>query len=226
MAASITRIRTGAMAIAMALVLILAGGSAAQAASFIQPAVHPAQLNPDTVIPWGTPGPDPLRSDTPTTPCKNGPDGTPGARDMLRFLEYWWPRGESEGIYACRGIGDTGSPSLHSEGRALDYHLNSAVPADKAAAVAIRKWFLADDSAGGHWAMARRFGIQELIYNEHIWTAARASKGWRDYAVPSGGDKHLTHLHVGLNRPAANRNTSAWTGYNACRPGQGGCPPV
>ena len=223
MAASITRIRTGALAIAMALVLSLAGAAGARAATHITPGSIPSQLNPDNVIPWGIPGPDALAG-TPATGCSGGE--TPGARDMFQFLNHWWPRGEFEGIYSCRTIGTTGQYSLHAEGRAIDFHLVAANAADKAAGVAIRKFFLADDSAGAHWAMARRFGIQELIWNKHIWTSERAGEGWRDYNVPPGGDDHTTHVHVGLTRRGANQNTSAWTGFDACRPGQGGCPPI
>jgi hypothetical protein len=72
----------------------------------------------------------------------------------------------------------------------------------------------------------RRFGIQELIWNRHIWTSERADEDWRDYNVPAGGSPHTDHIHVGLTRRAGNRNTSAWTGFDACRPGQAGCPPA
>ena len=223
MAVSITHIRTGALAIAMAFVLALAGTAAAGAATRITPGSNPGQLDPSSVIPWGIPGPDPL-SGTPATSCTGGE--MPGARDMFQFLNHWWPRGGFLGIYSCRSVGTTGTTSLHSEGRAVDFALNVNNAADKAAGVAIRKWFLADDSAGGHWAMARRFGIQEMIWNRHIWTSERANEGWRDYSVPPGGSPHEDHIHIGLTRRAGNRNTSAWTGFDACRPGQGGCPPI
>ena len=223
MASSIMHIRAGVLAIAMALVLVLAGTAAAGAATRITPGSNPGQLDPSSVIPWGIPGPDPLAG-TPATSCTGGE--MPGARDMFQFLNRWWPRGEFLGIYSCRSVGTTGTTSLHSEGRAVDFALDVNNAADKAAGVAIRKWFLDDDSAGGHWAMARRFGIQEMIWNRHIWTSERADDGWRDYNVPPGGSAHLDHIHIGLTRRAGNRNTSAWTGFDACRPGQGGCPPI
>jgi hypothetical protein len=220
MAASITRIRTGAVAIAMAFVLTLAGAAGARAATHITPGSNPAQLNPASVIPWGSPAPDPLAG-TNATGCTGE---TPGARDMFQFLNHWWPRGELIRIYSCDDIGTTGSWSLHAEGRAVDFALNVNNAGDKAAGVAIRKWFLASDSRGNKWAMARRFGIQELIWNRNIWTSERADEGWRDYNVPQGGSPHTDHIHVGLTRRAGARNTSAWTGFDACRPGQAGCP--
>ncbi len=207
-----------ASVLALALTFIVAAPS--QASVFIQPGLHPEQLNPSVAIPYGTPAADALRSDTPTA-CTHAV--APGAQDMFEFLKYWWPRGESAGIEKCRDIGDTGALSLHAEGRAVDFHLNKDNAGDLAAAKEIRKWFLADDTSGAHYAMARRFGIQEIIFNLHIWTATRASEGWRDYNVPVGGDPHYTHIHIGLNRAAANRRTTAWLGFYACRPGQTGC---
>ena len=218
----IARTRTWGVALAAALVLGLTGASAAQAVD-IQPALHPAQLDPASVIPWGIPGADPLRTDA-ADHCSGGPSA--GAQNLLAFLEYWWPRGESDGIYNCRTIGSTSSYSLHAEGRAVDFHLDVNNDGDLAAGQAIRKWFIADDSSGVHYAMARRFGVQEIIFNKHIWTAARASEGWRVYDVPPGGDAHYTHIHIGINRPAANQNRTAWTGFHACRPRAGGCPPL
>jgi hypothetical protein len=80
MAGSITRIRTGALAIAMAVVLALAGAAAAGAATHMTPGSHPAQLNPASAIPWGTPGPDALAG-TLATGCTAE---MPGARDMFQ----------------------------------------------------------------------------------------------------------------------------------------------
>jgi hypothetical protein len=208
MAVSITRIRTGALAIAMALVLTLAGAAAAGAATHMTPGSNPAQLNPASAIPWGTPGLDPLAG-TAATGCTGE---MPGARDVFQFLNHWWPRGELIDIYTCRGVGSTGSWSLHAEGRAVDFHLDVDNAGDKEAGVAIRKFFLASDSRGNKFAMARRFGIHELIWNRNIWTSERANEGWRDYNVPAGGSPHTDHIHVGLTRRAGNRNTSAWTG--------------
>jgi hypothetical protein len=209
-------IRAGVLALALTLI----AAASSQASVFIQPGLHPEQLNPSVAIPYGTPAVDALHTDNPTT-CATGPK--PGATDMFHFLNYWWPRGENDGIFNCRKIGDTNLLSLHGEGRAVDFHLDKDNAGDLDAAQAIRRWFLADDTNGVHYAMARRFGIQEMIFNKHIWTSARASEGWRDYAVPPGGDPHYTHIHIGLTRAAANRSTTAWLGFYACRPGQTGC---
>jgi hypothetical protein len=69
--------------------------------------------------------------------------------------------------------------------------------------------------------MARRFGIQELIYNCHIWTSTYAEQGWRRYsrcgeASATHTLKHKDHIHIGQSWQGARKRTSAYTGYEVC----------
>ena len=159
--------------------------------------------------PSGSPRPDRLRWAS-AEGCSGGSQR--GTRNLLRYLEHWWPRGESWGIYSCR------LPSLHSEGRAIDFHLDVRNSRDRRAGHAISRFFRARDSAGVRWAMARRFGVQEIIFDCKVWGAERAREGWRPYFQcdnPGANRtaKHTDHIHIGQNWRGATRRTTAWTGW-------------
>jgi hypothetical protein len=59
------------------------------------------------------------------------------------------------------------------------------------------------------WALARRMGLQEVIFNRRIWTARRAKEGLRHY---SGSNPHTDHVHMGMNWAGALKRTSFWLG--------------
>src|SRR5712691_7586678 len=90
--------------------------------------------------------PDPMRYDQ-ATHCTG--KNTPGALALLTWLEHN-ARGVSWGIYRCEMWGKH-SASLHSEGRAIDWH-----PASKADALALIRLLLAPDKDGNGVALARR----------------------------------------------------------------------
>ena len=194
---------------AIVLVAVLAG-SQVSSANQNAPGHHPASVDGETVpSPSGSPRPDKLR-----WASAEGCSGKAqrGARDVLRFLEHWWARGESWGIYDCR------LPSLHSEGRAVDFHLDVKDRKDRRAGHAIRRFFAARDEDGVKWAMARRFGVQEIIFDCRVWGAERSREGWRRYfqCDEPGANrtlKHRDHIHIGLNWRGATRGTTAWTGF-------------
>ncbi len=67
--------------------------------------------------------------------------------------------------------------------------------------------------------MARRFGIQEIIFNCKVWGAERAQEGWRPYyrcGEPGANRtaKHKDHIHIGQNWGGATRKTTAWSGWD------------
>src|SRR5437763_4185382 len=68
-------------------------------------------------------------------------------------------RGVSWGIMRCEKLGS--GKSLHSEGRALDWHLDVRDARDRAEANRLIALFLAKDKAGNNHALARRMGVQE-----------------------------------------------------------------
>lgn len=185
----------------------------AASADRVEPGNHPSETDGEKIRPhWGVPAPDALRS-TYAQRCSG--HSQPGTRDLLNYVEHWWSRGESWGIYSCR------LPSLHSEGRALDYHLDVRNKRDRKAGYAISRFLRSRDSAGNRWAMARRFGIQEIIFDCKVWGAAKARQGWRPYfqCDNPGANRtarHEDHIHLGQNWRGATRRTTAWSGYHYC----------
>jgi hypothetical protein len=147
-----------------------------------------------------------------------------GARALERWMDdqristsYTW------GIYNCRRIEDTRERSRHAEGRALDWYIGTGNQAGRRLAWRVIRRLLATDSRGNRYALARRMGIQEIIYDCQIWMADGG--GLSRYGLcrnPPRGRKrkpiddtieHLDHVHIGLNWPGARRQTSYWQFY-------------
>jgi hypothetical protein len=80
---------------------------------------------------------------------------------------------------------------------------------EKAAAQSFIGALMATDSAGNKHALARRMGIMYVIWDRQIWSAYRASEGWRPY---SGASAHRDHVHISLSWAGANGRTSFWSG--------------
>jgi hypothetical protein len=143
----------------------------------------------------------------------------PGVERLLRWLDTN-AAGVSWGTYRCERWGRR-SASLHAEGRAIDWHLDSRDPAQRAAGRKLIRLLLAPDTAGTPHALARRMGIQELIWDCSYWGAGAEDFG--PYAPCYGKDRrtrrrrvdatvgHLDHLHIGLTKAGAMGRTSFWT---------------
>jgi hypothetical protein len=137
-------------------------------------------------------------------------------------LEAWLERnaaGESWGIMRCEKLGRR-NYSLHAEGRALDWHLDARVPAERRAGESLISLLLAEDRGGNPNALARRMGIQEIIWDCKAWWAG--SEGLVRYSACYGrnGERrrhvdatmaHRDHVHIGLNWAGARKRTSFWT---------------
>jgi hypothetical protein len=134
-------------------------------------------------------------------------------------LQRWLEKnagGVSWGIMRCEKLGS--GKSLHSEGRAIDWHLDVHDAHDRAEANRLIKLFLAKDKAGNNHALARRMGIQELIWNCKGWFSGDG--GMRPYSVCFDSDgrprkvddtsAHRNHIHIGLNWAGARMQTSFW----------------
>lgn len=142
----------------------------------------------------------------------------PGVERLVRWLDRN-AAGVSWGTYRCETWG-RGSASLHAEGRAVDWHLDSRDPAQRAAGKKLIRLLLAPDTAGAPQALARRMGIQELIWDCSYWGAG--SEEFRPYAPCHGKDGrtrrrrvdptvgHLDHIHIGLTKAGAMGRTSFW----------------
>lgn len=128
--------------------------------------------------------------------------------------------------YAC---GTDGSQSEHYEGRAIDWMVSVRNARQYAAGKAAIAWLLATDAHGNAFAMARRLGIQYIIYNNRMWGAWDGR--WQEYNncqhLPARSDDnacHRTHMHLSLTWDGATGHTTFWTGkvapidYGPCRP--------
>lgn len=136
-------------------------------------------------------------------------------------LEAWLARhvrGASWGIMRCEKLSQR-NYSLHSEGRALDWHLDVTDRTDRRAARKIIRLLLATDRAGNPHALARRMGVQEIIWDCRSWWSG--SDGMGDYSVcfTEKGKRrkgvsptlaHRDHIHFGLSRAGAAKRTSFW----------------
>ena len=147
----------------------------------------------------------------------------PRARAGIAKLAAWLDantRGVFWGSYRCERWGRH-SASLHAENRAIDWHLDAASKADRRAADRLFRLLLAPDKAGNPQALARRMGVQELIWDCGYWGAGMTD--FRPYSVcytkkgkpRKRVDKtsaHRDHIHIGMTKAGANGRTSFWVG--------------
>ncbi|MBS1562356.1 MAG: hypothetical protein JSS89_12185 [Bacteroidetes bacterium] len=119
----------------------------------------------------------------------------PGTKELWKIIKGSWPRSEFLGIYNVRSIRGSDRLSLHSEGRAVDFHPGSAADRD-----AIASWALRN---------ADKLGVQEVIVYEtkRIWTSDKAGEGWRPY---KGVSSPYHHIHIGQHRQGAGLTGSGY----------------
>jgi len=151
----------------------------------------------------------------PATHCS--PKARPGVVKLQRWLEDN-VRGVFWGSYRCEKWGKR-EASLHAENRAIDWHLDAAVPADRRAAQALIDLLLATDSAGNEQALARRMGVEELIWDCGYWAAGMPElQPYRPCYGKRGKPRkrmnvtvaHRDHVHIGVTRAGAAGRTSFW----------------
>jgi hypothetical protein len=159
------------------------------------------------------------------TRCKNGTN--PGMKKFVAWLQAN-AKGQFWGSYRCEKWGK-GSASLHAENRAVDWHLDAARPADKREAKRLILLLLAPDKAGNQQALARRMGVEEIIWDCGYWSAGMSQfKPYSPCYAKSGRLRkkvnktiaHRDHLHIGMTRTGAAGRTSFWT-RRAATPGTG-----
>jgi hypothetical protein len=146
------------------------------------------------------------------------PRPKPGTVALVGWLQRN-ARGESWGSYRCEKWGD-GEASLHAENRAVDWHLDVSVPADRAAARDLIEMLLAPDRLGLRHALARRMGVEEIIWDCSYWGAGMDDFKPYSPCFNKNGDRrkhvdptvgHLDHLHIGMSKTGAAKRTSFWT---------------
>ena len=144
----------------------------------------------------------------------------PGVVKLTAWLEEN-VRGEFWGSYRCEMWGKK-EASLHAENRAIDWHLDVKVRADRRAAKRLIALLLATDAAGNPQALARRMGVEELIWDCEYWAAGMT--GFIPYRVClnrrgkeiNGIDPtvaHRDHVHIGMTRAGAAAKTSFWRAH-------------
>jgi hypothetical protein len=145
--------------------------------------------------------------------CQQG--DRPGAVALARWLESH-TRGELWGIYRCEKWGKH-SASVHAEGRAIDWRLDAGVTKEKRAAMHLIHLLMESDRNGQQFALARRMGVQGLIFNCKSWfggdlgpySACYRENGKKDPDVDRT-TAHKNHIHIELNWAGARKKTSFW----------------
>jgi hypothetical protein len=158
-----------------------------------------------------TRGIDPIQYDA-ATKC-NGGHIPAGTKAMLAWLEKN-ASGVNWGEYRCEVWGKH-SASLHAAGRAIDWH-----PTTMQDGYALVKLLLAPDANGNPAALARRMGVQGLIFNCKSWFgSSEATMTNYSYCYGKNGKRkkgldptaaHMNHVHVELNLRGAAMKTTFW----------------
>ena len=147
--------------------------------------------------------------------CRDTPPK--GMREFQRWLERN-VRGETWGIVRCENWGG-GDFSVHAEGRAIDWHLDARKTREKRAAMNLIKTLIERDRRGNTTALARRMGVQGIIFDCKSWWAGQTTLGKYSYCFNANGNKknnldptqaHIDHVHLELNWPGARERTSFW----------------
>jgi hypothetical protein len=150
------------------------------------------------------------------------PTQKPGAKKLRGLLRRTYGRSiSSSTVRPC-----TSADSGHEEGRAVDWMTNKKVPEQKAMANAFLAWLQATDSYGNTYAMARRLGVEYVIWNNRMWRTYDTGRGWTEYDNCLHKKKrgkaawanacHRTHVHISLSWDGAYKRTSYFSGYVVC----------
>jgi hypothetical protein len=156
-------------------------------------------------------GIDPIQYDR-ATRC-NGGKVPAGTLSMVAWLQRN-ASGVNWGEYRCEKWGKH-EASLHSAGRAIDWH-----PATRRDGYALVKLLLAPDKDGNIAALARRMGVQGLIFDCKSWFGGWDGQlGNYSYCYSKRGKRkknldptqaHMDHVHIELNLRGAAKKTTFW----------------
>ncbi|HYH73202.1 MAG TPA: peptidoglycan-binding protein [Nocardioides sp.] len=111
----------------------------------------------------------------------------------------------------------------HGEGRALDWMINANNAEQLALANALTRWLAAPDAQGRAGAMAKRLGINYIIWNRQQWRAYDPARGWTPYY---GVSPHTDHIHFSFNWDGARQRSSWWSGVAVKTPLTGPSSPT
>jgi hypothetical protein len=190
-------------------------------AALLAPAAQAFRL-PDQLLPLqGNPAhalshlpPDPVTYDG-ARRCD--PKPKPGVVRLTRWLQAN-VRGAYWGSYRCEKWGRH-EASLHAENRAIDWHLDASSAADRRAASTLIGLLLGPDRVGTPHALARRMGVEEIIWDCSYWGAGMTQfKPYSPCFAKDGTPRrhvgktvaHRDHIHFGLTKDGAAARTSFW----------------
>lgn len=120
---------------------------------------------------------------------------TPRTKLVMNVLRKRFPRIDSIGGF-CPGGCTNGhiSSSDHYDGHAIDAMLVPHTSPEMERVGDRISLFLIKNQ--------RRYAVKYLIWNDRIWLANEAEKGWQEYTHPSGSNnptlRHLDHVHVSV----------------------------
>jgi len=166
---------------------------------------------------------DATASYSPQTSCE--PIAKPGTVRLASLLTQTYPGTRTGTARACGSVPN----SEHYDGRAIDWMVSVRNTGQRNQATTLLAWLLASDAEGNAYANARRLGVMYLIWNNKIWGAYNADRGWRPYSTCADhGEKswdstcHRNHVHISLAWAGAQGKTSYWTQQIAA-PDHGPC---
>lgn len=139
------------------------------------------------------------------------PVDKPGLEAFTNLIGEHYGRPGNSTSRAC-----SSQKSEHYDGRAVDWALDAADPADRRIGDAVVSWLTADDGE-----MAKRFGIQSIIWNSHSYRPSGG--GWQGYV---GQSTHTDHIHFSFTWDGAMMRTSWWTGVALTANDVGPCASV
>ena len=139
------------------------------------------------------------------------PNNKPGMVAFANLVSSHYGKSTWYGSRACRH----GDNSQHYEGRAFDWTMNAYDAQEKAIGDSVAQWITANNGE-----MARRFGVQSIIWNRQSWYLYKPGS-WQAYY---GASPHTDHLHISFSWDGAMGRTSWWDGtpvtahdYGTCR---------
>lgn len=135
------------------------------------------------------------------------PNDRPGVTAFALLVTSHYGRPVFSGARPCIDYA-----SFHHDGRALDWPLNAFDAQDRQIADAVIVWLTDNDGE-----MAKRFGIEYLIWNGLIWN--NNTGAWSVYT----GSAHTDHIHFSFTWDGALMRTSWWTGVAVTQPDLGPC---
>lgn len=136
------------------------------------------------------------------------PIDRPGLQAFGAILGDQWER---PGYTTSRSCLDM--KSEHYDGRAIDWQLNAFDEQDRRIGDEVALWLSANEGE-----MAKRFGIQSIIWNNRVFHAANGN--WQGY---TGQSPHTDHIHFSFSWDGAMMRTSWWTGVPVEVPGEAPC---